>query len=102
MSNVKRPYKYDWDRYAKLLGTTTDSAVAQIIGCSMTLVGQQRKARGIPMYRRGIDWSHWDALLGTVPDRAIAEAIGCTVTTINKRRKGLGIPSLRSSLRKAP
>ena len=86
-----------WGEWDRLLGTTTDTALAEAIGCSRGAVIYRRRRLGIKSFRskRKLDRSKWDRLLGTMPDTALAQKIGCSSVLIWKWRKELGIQSYR-------
>ncbi len=87
----------DWDTWKDKLGTMTDKDLAKLIGCTSQNVGEQRRARGIPMFvsHKKIDWVKNKHLLGTMSDLAVAKKLGCTVCAVTSARKRLRILPFR-------
>ena len=82
----------DWRKWDKLLGTDTDQAIADLIGCYVKTVKLRRLSLGIPVCRkRSIDWNYWDSFLGTMTDAKLAKKIGCSKFTVMRRRNYLKI-----------
>lgn len=84
----------DWD--SQPLGEVPDLELAKRLGVSRTLVGQQRRRRGIESHRQkygllGIDWSRQP--LGSISDRKLARDLGVSFSLVQYRRKALGIPA---------
>lgn len=94
-----------WDEQP--LGNIPDRVLAERLGVTTSLVGQQRRKRGIcaaldagvppgpnPSRRpRDIDWDSQP--LGEVSDEEIARRLGVGSSTVGRKRQERGIPPLR-------
>ncbi len=94
--------KHVWTKAErKLLGTTTDAAVAGIIGTSEVQVEKERQRLGIARYVKPLALHVWlpeeDALLGVDSDARLAIRLGVTTRVVRLKRAKLGIPRQRGS-----
>lgn len=97
--------EFEWTpAMVSLLGTMSDRALAEKIGCAVTTVRDRRHLAGIPDYRRRntfesrFEWTPtMDALLGTMSDTDLAAKLGCSVNAVNTRRYLLGVSGFRQT-----
>lgn len=82
---------------AKLLGTMSDSQLAQRMGVSLTTIRKHRVQRGIKAWRATLNTSRWTsemvAQLGTSTDREVAAQLGLSRPVVENARTMRGIPS---------
>ena len=78
----------DWDQVPDL-GKVPDRVIADRLGCSLSAVHRQRKARGIPRHRP--DWDSVAEDFGVVADCVIAKRLGCSNSTVGIERRRRGI-----------
>jgi hypothetical protein len=78
-----------WDEVEHLLGKTTDTAIAEKLGCSRRSVSRMRQRLGIPRFRIA---DVIRPLLGNHTDRVVAELRGCARETVTRQRLAEGIP----------
>lgn len=91
------------DPYRHLIGTTTDTAIAEMAGCSRELVRLIRNKMGLPRLKRarkeGVS-ERVEAMLagraGTMSDAKLGKLVGTSGTTVNHYRKAMGIPAYGS------
>lgn len=90
----------DWPKWDASLGTMTDGAAAQRIGCTAHTVYKHRRKVGIPRYDSAIDWSQWDHLLGRMSDYHMAKKIGTSKDQVAHRREVKGVPRYGVTLKR--
>gem|GEM_PF-1665314 len=87
----------------KLLGTMSDSRLAERLKIGSTTVFKKRRELKVPPFGEAREKSRlkWKAkhlkLLGTVSDEHVANLVGVSVSTVTTHRKRLGIPSIRQT-----
>ena len=92
-------YGINWNKWDHLLGTMSDTKLADLINCNVMSIKQRREKLNIPQLfepprkRSNIDWGKWDRLLGTITDTELAKLIGCAKSTVKKRRDMYNIES---------
>jgi len=85
------PARHEWtEEEAALLGTKSDSAVADLLGLSRHAVAKQRRRLGI--LRAPRPWTENEiGLLSTASDAKVAHIVGRTVRSVTLKREQLGI-----------
>lgn len=91
------------DEHVALMGTMTDTALAEIVGCSQRCVSDERNRRGIPPFASKVggartqrEWSEDElALLGTMSDAQVAARVGYSASAARHERKRRGIDAHR-------
>jgi hypothetical protein len=105
IERTSSPRRFSWtEKRVALLGRVEDQVVARRLGLHPSVVGNERRRRGIAPVnpRRTIEWSDdMIALLGTDSDRAIGETLGLPLSAVWRKRRALDIPSYYPS-RSAP
>ncbi len=95
----RRSPPIDWDNLP--LGEIPDPQLAKLIGCAVSTVFKNRKARGIPpctgpapkrrrQLQQKVKGKHidWDAQpLGRILDATLAARLGCSVETVSRQRR---------------
>lgn len=77
-----------------LLGTMSDTELADMYHLRRATVSLTRKGLGIPAFgsvERGVPKEGWKEVLGTMPDKDVALEYNVSLSTVQKTRKSLGI-----------
>ncbi|NVL49857.1 hypothetical protein F2S72_08905 [Pseudomonas syringae pv. actinidiae] len=107
MSSSKKPYsrvRYDWSpEKVALLGTMSDTDVAEQIGGKVHTVAIKRQELGIACYKPAVskirgrprpnfNWTQEAlSLIGTMADKDVASRLGLSTGAVGVKRRSLGI-----------
>ena len=99
------PVPFEWTPESiALLGSDTDSQIADMLGISIYCVARKRSSLGIPSYVernwKRIQWTkRMLAMLGKMQDSQVAAHLRIDANTVMRKRRSLNIPPKYKSIR---